>query len=126
MSFEKRLKLAQKGMLHYDKIHRDWKKLVNLTPKELKYFMSTSYGKSAGLSQAKAKKLGIKSGQESARWILKMKKTKNWTPQMWAWALTQISFIKRMRKVQGPYFRKGIPTRKLTSLLIWGHHPLKK
>jgi hypothetical protein len=126
MNFEKRLKLAKKGLLQYDKIYKDWKKLVNLTPKELKYFMKTEEGKKAGLKKSEAKKLKIKSGQESAKWILKMKKTKKWTPQMWAWALTQIAFIKRMKKIKGPLFKNNRPTRKLTSLLIWGHHPMRK
>lgn len=126
MSFKSRLQKARQGLVQYDKVYRDWKNLVNIKPKDLRYFLKTELGRKAGLSSFEAKKLGIKSGQESARWILKMKKTKNWTPTMWAWAMTQIAFIKRMKKMKGPLFREGIPTRKLTSLILWGHLPKNK
>jgi hypothetical protein len=105
-----------------------WKTLVNMTAKQLRAFMDSEEGKAAGLTKAQADSQGIKSGRESARWILKMKASKpsKWTPAMWEWAKRQISFISRMKGGKGPlYDDKGKRTRKHTSLLIWGHNPLK-
>lgn len=105
-----------------------WKSLVNMTAAQLQKFMKSDEGKEAGLTKKKATALGISSGHESASWILKMKKTpyKNWTPMMHKWAKKQISFISRMKGNKGPlYDDKGRKTRKLTSLLIWGHDPEK-
>lgn len=107
-------------------IYKKWKSLVNMTAKELEDFASTQEGKEAGLSKGEAQELGIKSGQESAKWIIKMKRTKDWTPEMWNWAKRQISFISRMKGNAGElYDKKGNKTRKHTSLLIWGHNPEK-
>lgn len=111
-----------------DKLYKKWKTLVNMSASELEAFMKTDEGKAAGLSKAEAKEKGIKSGQESAEWILKMKKTKreDWTPEMWDWAKRQVSFNSRMIGNKGPlYDDKGNKTRKHTSLLIWGHNPEK-
>jgi len=105
-----------------------WKHLVNMTPSELKTFLNTKEGRAAGLSKEKAGKLGIHYGKESAKWILKMKDTdvSDWTPRMWEWANRQISFILRMSGMKGDlYNSEGEKTRKLTSLLIWGHNPEK-
>ena len=95
---------------------------------ELENFYNSKEGKEAGLSSKKANELGIHSGRESARWIMKMKDTpnKDWTPKMWEWAKRQISFISRMSGNKGGlYDDKGNKTRKHTSLLIWGHNPKK-
>jgi hypothetical protein len=111
-----------------DSIYKEWKNLVNMSKSELKDFYDSKEGKEAGLSEGEAKKEGISSGRESARWIMKMKDTKreNWTPTMWKWAKKQISFIKRMSGNKGGLFDdKGDKTRKHTSLLIWGHNPKK-
>jgi len=108
-------------------IYSEWRRLVNMSPSELKDFLESSYGKKAGLSQREAKKQGIRRGRDSARAILRMKKkpVSNWSEADWDWARRQVSFIKRMRGVKGPYFdSKGEPTRKLLALLIWGHNPL--
>lgn len=108
--------------------YKKWKSLVNMTYNELKKFYESKEGKEAGLSSKEADDLGIKSGRESARWIMKMKQTskEDWTPTMWAWARRQISFISRMSGNKGPlYDEKGNKTRKHTSLLIWGHNPKK-
>lgn len=108
--------------------YRKWKSLVNMTATQLERFMKSEEGKVAGLTKEQAQSAGIKSGRESAKWILKMKarKPEDWTPTMWAWATRQISFISRMRGSKGPLFdTKGNKTRKHTSLLIWGHNPLK-
>jgi len=108
--------------------YKKWKSLVNMTYNELKKFYESKEGKEAGLSSKEADNLGIKSGRESARWIMKMKQTnkEDWTPTMWGWARRQISFISRMSGNKGPlYDDKGNKTRKHTSLLIWGHNPKK-
>jgi GNAT superfamily N-acetyltransferase len=112
-----------------DKIYKEWTELVNMSASELKAFMKTDEGKDAGLDPKEAKRLGIKSGQESARWIIKMKSTNKdkWTLTMWDWAKRQINFINRMSGNKGKLFdENGMKTRKHTSLLIWGNNPLKK
>lgn len=108
--------------------YKKWKSLVNMSKSELENFYNTQEGKDAGLSSSEAKELGIHSGRESARWILKMKDTpkEDWTPTMWDWANRQISFISRMKGNKGGlYDEQGNKTRKHTSLLIWGHNPEK-
>jgi hypothetical protein len=106
--------------------YQKWKSLVNMSKSELKRFYDSDEGKEAGLSSGEAKSLGIDSGRESARWIMKMKDTpvSEWSPTMWKWAKKQISFISRMRGNKGKlYDENGKKTRKHTSLLIWGHNP---
>jgi hypothetical protein len=110
-------------------IYQKWKKLVNMTAAELENFYNSEEGKDAGLKPKEAKDLGIHYGRESARWIIKMKKTPvtEWTPKMWEWAKRQINFNTRMLGNKGGlYDEKGEKTRKHTSLLIWGHNPEKK
>jgi len=105
-----------------------WKSLVNMSYEEIESFYNSKEGKEAGLSSNEAKEQGISSGRESARWLMKMKKTskEDWTPTMWKWANKQISFISRMSGVKGVlYDDNGNKTRKHTSLLIWGHNPKK-
>lgn len=114
-----------------------WKDLVNVTPDELQAFLA-EYGQEAGLSRAEARSAGVRSGRESAQWILKMRAAlrqrtyplaeRNWTPSMWAWARRQVDFNRRMRGMRGPLYREykdgsKAPTRKLLSLLVWGHDP---
>jgi len=117
-----------------ERIWRDWRKLVNMNAGELRRFMSSEGGRVAGLSRAEAQRHGIKSGRESAGWILKMQPlgrsyssaVKNWSPAMWRWARRQVAFIKRMRGNKGTLWdADGQPTRKHLSLLIWGHDPTK-
>lgn len=109
--------------------YKKWRSLVNMTYSQIKNFYNSQEGKEAGLSSAEAREQGIDSGRESARWLMKMKQTKqsDWTPMMWRWAKKQISFISRMSGNKGGlYDDKGNKTRKHTSLLIWGHNPDKK
>jgi len=110
-------------------VYKKWDKLVNMSYSELKRFIDTEEGRKAGLSKEQARKQGIKYGRESAKWILKMKKTpvNEWTETMWEWARRQNSFISRMRGNKGKlYDEEGNKTRKHTSLLIWGHDPTKE
>jgi len=127
-----------------DSTYERWKDLVNMSAKELKAFKNSKWGRQAGLSKADAKRQGIKSGRTSAEWILRMRATRpsKWTPEMWEWAQRQISFNSRMRGMSGPMYERRVragartfvgsvdgekmllePTRKLLSLLIWGHDP---
>lgn len=109
-------------------LYQEWKKLVNMSATGLQLYYDSSEGKDSGLSASEAKEQGIKSGRESARWIIKMKNTNvdNWTPQMWEWAKRQVSFIKRMTGIPGElYDENGTKTRKHKALLIWGHDPEK-
>lgn len=110
-------------------VYKKWKQLVNMSYAELEKFYNSEEGHEAGLSKSEADNLGISNGRESAKWILKMKKTKvdDWTLTMWRWANKQISFISRMSGVKGDlYDDKGNKTRKHLALLIWGHNPNKK
>lgn len=110
-----------------EEVYEEWRELVNMTSKELREFMASEYGQQAGLSQEEAEHLGIRRGWDSAKAILRMKakKVSSWTSSDWEWARRQVAFIKRMLGNRGAFFdKKGEPTRKLTSLLIWGHNPL--
>ena len=125
------IRYSEGGVLDDDKkeIYAKWKKLVNMSSSELERFYNSEEGKEAGLSTDKAHELGIHSGRQSARWILKMKDTPvaEWTNEMWEWAKRQIAFISRMSGNKGGlYDDKGNKTRKHTSLLIWGHNPKKQ
>lgn len=114
--------------------YRTWKKLINMSAKEIQKFLDSDEGKEAGLSRKESATAGanggkIKSGRDSARAIIRMLGTKveDWTENDWEWCLAQISFISRMKSNQGPlYDDKGRKTRKLLSLLVWGHDPRKK
>lgn len=117
-----------------EEVFKKWKKLINMSAKELKNFMDSEEGKEAGLSKSEANELGINSGRESAKMILKMLPSassfesakKSWTDSMWYWARRQNSFNSRMLGNKGPlYDDKGKKTRKHLSLLIWGHNPKK-
>lgn len=130
MKFNEFFLLEQKNKLDEDKkeIYSKWKKLVNMSKSELEKYYNSDTGKESGLSSEEAKKQGIKSGRQSARWIIKMKDTKveNWTSEMWKWANRQISFISRMKGMKGNLKdTDGKLTRKAMSLLIWGHDPFK-
>lgn len=107
-----------------------WKKLVNMPSDTLKKFLDTPTGKDAGLKKSEASKLGIGTGRESARAILRMrqKPLSQWDKTDISWMGRQLSFISRMSGNAGPMFQvnkdgKKIPTRKLTSLWVWGHVP---
>jgi hypothetical protein len=122
------IRFEKGGEINHEETYKKWKSLVNMSKGELENFYNSEEGKEAGLSSEKANELGIHSGRESARWIMKMKDTphKDWTPKMWEWAKRQISFISRMSGNKGGlYDDKGNKTRKHTSLLIWGHNPEK-
>ncbi len=111
-----------------DKLYAKWKVLVNMSVKELEAFLKSEEGKVAGLSKKEAKDQGIKSGQESAKWIIKMKTVgkDKWTDLMWEWAQRQVNFITRMSAGRGPLLdEEGEKTRRHTSLLVWGHNPTK-
>lgn len=113
-----------------------WRESVNMTASEIEDFLETEEGKAAGLSREEASEQGIARGRDSARALLRMLPTggksyeqaeKNWSRNDWEWAQRQYSFIARMKGVEGPlYDEDGNMTRKLTSLLIWGHDPRKK
>jgi hypothetical protein len=121
-----------------EKAHRQqllarWRQLVNMSAASLEGFLEkqTAAGRSdpkkhPGMRRSEASKMGISTGTQSARWVIKMKQTPvaDWTPEMWKWAGKQVSFISRMTGNSGPLRDdKGEPTRKLLSLKIWGHNP---
>jgi len=114
-------------------LYARWRSLVNMSAKSLDNWLDRQLElakkdpkKHPGMKQSEASKLGISTGRQSAKWIIKMKSTpvKDWTPEMWRWAGKQVSFISRMKGAAGPlYDENGEPTRKLLSLKVWGHNP---
>lgn len=111
-----------------------WRSLVNMTPSELRRFMDSDDGRAAGLSVDEARDEGVGRGRDSARALLRMipkggsfgAAQRNWTKAEWKWSGRQVSFISRMLGNRGPLTDdKGRKTRKLLSLLIWGHDPRK-
>ena len=84
-----------KSVIDKDKYNR-WNELVNMSKSELTNFMKTDEGKSAGLSRDQAKDAGIKSGQESATWILKMLDTD--VNELWNDFFTEVELVTRDRK----------------------------
>lgn len=106
----------------------EWSELVNMTAAELEEFLAAPEGKVAGLTRTEAARQGIRSGQDSARAILRMKRKdpSEWSWQDWDWAQRQVAFIRRMSAMRGPlYDAAGRPTRKLLSLMLWGHLPVE-
>ena len=107
--------------------YRKWKELVNMSTAELQKFIDSDLGKEAGLDRIEAKQSGgIRRGRDSARAILRMrsKPFSSWTTSDKEWMNRQISFISRMTGNRGPLIdEKSRPTRKLTSLWIWGNVP---
>jgi hypothetical protein len=125
----------------------EWRTWVNMSLDELKKFYNSPEGKQAGMKQSDAGKMGIDTGRESARWLMKMIPTggswssakENWTAKMWEWARKQNSFNARMtgtsKRAKGnPWYdektidgkKVKVPTRILLALKIWGHNPEKQ
>jgi len=117
-------------------LYARWRKLVNMSASSLEKWLDRQLelakkdpSKHPGMKQSTASKMGISTGRQSAKWIIKMKSTpvKDWTPEMWRWAGKQVSFISRMKGAAGPLKdENGEPTRKLLSLKVWGHNPLRE
>jgi hypothetical protein len=113
--------------------YANWYELVNMSASEIEKFLKSEEGDEAGMEKDDAKKEGIHTGSQSAKWLIKMipignsweSAKENWSPEMWYWAGRQISFISRMRGNDGPLEKDGKKTPKHTSLLIWGHNPKK-
>lgn len=117
-----------------DQVKKDyirWKQLVNLQSKTLEKFLDSEEGRTAGLTRKEAKAAGkIKTGRGSARAILRMrsKPFSEWSTEDINWMYRQISFVSRMKGNDGELYKidrhkNKVPTRKLTSLLVWGHKP---
>ena len=117
-------------------LYSEWKRLINMTPKELEDFMD-EWGDTAGLSRQEASDQGIRSGRDSARAIIRMKNkgVSNWNRNDWEWAQRQVAFVKRFtsssprrksgRKPRHKLYDDKGPTRYLLALLLWGHDPEK-
>lgn len=118
-------------------LYSRWSSLVNMTPSELKRYIDSEDGKNSGLSRSEASSAGVSRGRDSAKAIIRMKEKasgvnqaiEKWSTTEWEWAGRQVSFISRMKGNQGPLYTtvdgKKVRTRKLMSLLIWGHNPKK-
>ncbi len=137
--YEELLSEAEVKNTHPDeKVWKKWRSLVNMSASELEKFYNSDEGKDAGMKKGEADKIGIDSGRESARMLMKMipiggsfsQAEKNWTPTMWRWCRKQNSFNSRMRGMRSrivgnPFEKDGKMTRWLKSMLIWGHDPRK-
>ncbi len=102
-----------------------WRELVNVPTPVLRRFLER-WGRVAGLSRASAAVQGIRSGRDSARAILRMraKRPSSWTASDWEWARRQVAFVRRMAGGRGALWKpSGQPSRRLLSLLLWGHDP---
>lgn len=115
-------------------LYASWRSLVNMSPSEIRRFLESDEGSDAGMSESEASRANIRRGRDSARALLRMipkgrsyaAASENWSANDWEWAGRQVSFISRMRGNDGPLTESdGSPTRKLKSLLIWGHDPRK-
>lgn len=114
-------------------LYARWRKLVNMSAKSLDNWLDRQLElakkdpkKHPGMKQSTAAKMGISTGRQSARNIIRMKNTpvKDWDANDWRWAGKQVSFISRMLGNPGKlYDEDKQPTRKLLSLLVWGHDP---
>jgi len=142
---DKKTKLleAEKGAsksLPDEKVWKKWRSLVNMDVKAISDYYNSEEGKTSGMKQKDADKIGIDTGRESAAMLIKMipigttftKAEHNWTASMWEWCRKQNSFISRMKgarkRIKGNPFEdeSGEKTRWLKSLLIWGHDPKKE
>lgn len=125
------LEAAKRDPERIREAYSKWRHLVNMPTKTLEKFLGTEEGRAAGLSPKEAKKAGgIKTGRGSARAIIRMrsKPFSEWSSEDINWMFRQISFVSRMTGLDGPLFKlnkdgKKVPTRKLTSLWVWGHNP---
>jgi hypothetical protein len=112
-----------------EKISERWDELVNMSGRAVLNYAASDLGKKSGLSFSEAARQGITSGRQRPRQIarLKGKPKKSWTADDWDIASRIVNFITRMRGNPGSlYDEKGKPTRKLMSLLIWGHDPRRE
>lgn len=98
----------------------EWAKLINMKNKEIDAFMESDWFKVSGLTPGEAKEAGIRSGQNSLRAIMRMRKKlgltgpkdyipngpriiesyyekalNNWTKDDWEWCKHQVRFNKR-------------------------------
>lgn len=115
-------------------LHGRWRELVNMSVSQLERFLDSDGGRVAGLSREEASRAGIGRGRDSARALIRMipkgrgfeSAMQNWSAEDWRWAGRQVNFISRMRGNSGSLTdEKGKPSRKLLSLLVWGHDPRK-
>jgi len=111
-----------------------WKSLVNMSANELKTYYNSSDGLTSGISLQEGRRLGIRTGRQSARALMRMlpigktftRAYNNWSSNDWEWAKHQVSFISRMKKLPGPLYRQDKSrSKRLKALLIWGHNPEK-
>lgn len=102
-----------------------WRELINVPSATLRAFLAR-WGRVAGLSRSEATAQGIRSGRDSARAILRMRaRSPNaWTTSDWDWARRQVAFVRRMAAGRGALWTaSGQPSRRLLSLVLWGHDP---
>jgi hypothetical protein len=117
---------------YWKEYHEEWKKLVNMTGHEVDKFSKSPCGKQAGLSRKEASEQKTRSGRDSAKAIVRMKRkgVTNWNKNDWEWCKAQVDFLNRFLNKQNkpryPLWHNGIPTRYLLALLTWGHNPLPR
>lgn len=109
--------------------YRKFTASVNMSSTELLRYAKSDLGKKSGLSRGEAAKQGIVSGRDRPKQIARLlgKPFKQWSDSDFTIANRVISFNARMGGMKGKLTdENGQPTRKLMSLLIWGHDPRKE
>lgn len=113
-----------------DETWEDWKRLVNMTPKELDDWAENPHRLKASINREEAKEEGgIKSGYDSLHRIKRRvrKKRSEWTDDDWSHAKQVIGFNSRMlgNDPGKPVGETGRSKWEI-SLRNWGHDPAKK
>ena len=109
------------GSASHDEIWEDWRKLVNMAPKEIETFLQTEESRSVGDSSDG----GESTGHESGRRIVEIKRTNkdDLTDDQWQHMSKVNGYIKRHCAQGGP--DSDIETSRWRySLMNWGHDPL--
>lgn len=116
-----------------------WDRIVNMTAADVRAFRTSEAGHEVGWETEDAKKESISgiAGHEASKMIEKMitkavkyrgqaKRVPNWTPEEWALAQTQISYISRARSNVGELKDENDePTPKAKAPMLWGRNELK-
>lgn len=106
----------------------EWRQLVNMTQGELDAWSANPLRLAASLSASRARAAGVYSGHRSLANIRarRSRPPSTWTPQDFAAARREVSFIKRMLGVSPGKPAAGGMSKWEISLRNWGHDPRKR
>ncbi len=104
-----------------EQVYQEFKKLVNMTPKEIENWLKTDESKSVGIDSGDGESKGRKSGKN----IIDIKQTRksDLSDEQYAHMAKVNSYIKR-HSAQAPKGEQE-DSRWRYSLMNWGHDPLK-